>query len=149
MKQTVFIFAWDIALVLDKVQLAQDSAPCVEHECDKMSLRLNASKTKVMAYNIEEDIPISTLDQSVLAVVDDFKYIGSHLSLCKNDACVRKAQARRALYSMNHIEILYVQPAQTTFIGGKSGINHECYTYRPRSESCEDSMEISPYFPQK
>ena len=102
-----------------------------------------------MAYNIEEDIPISTVDESVLAVVDDFKYIGSHLSLCKNDACVRKAQARRALYSMNHIEILYVQPAQTTFIGGKSGINHECYTYRPRSESCEDSMEISPYFPQK
>ena len=85
-------------------------------------LRLNASKTKVMAYNIEEDIPISTLDESVLAVVDDFKYIGSHLSLCESDACMRKVQARRALSSMNHIEILYVQPAQTTFFGGKSGI---------------------------
>lgn len=46
-----------------------------------------------MAYNIGEDIPISTLHESVLAVVDDFKYIGSHLSLCESDVCVRKAQA--------------------------------------------------------
>lgn len=72
MKQTVFIFALDIALVLDKVQLAQDLSPWVEHECNKMSLTLNASKTIVMASNIEEDISISTLDESVLAVVDDF-----------------------------------------------------------------------------
>ena len=54
--QTDFDFADDIALVSDSVEKAQALLLSVEGECQKMGLQLNAKKTEVMTFNINENV---------------------------------------------------------------------------------------------
>ena len=98
--QTDFDFADDIALVSNNVEQAQQLLLRVEQECRKVGLGLNAKKTEVVTYNIKEDVKISTLNGSVLAVKEDFKYLGSYISSTEKDIRVRKGQAWRALHDL-------------------------------------------------
>lgn len=61
-KVTDFDFADDITLISDEVLQAQELLCSLELECNMVGLRLNAAKTKVMAYNIDGDFAISTLE---------------------------------------------------------------------------------------
>ena len=66
-----------------------------------MGLGLNAKKTEVLTFNTEDAVKISTLNGSVLAVKEDFKCLGSHISLTEKDIRVRKAQAWIVLHDIN------------------------------------------------
>ena len=64
-------------------------------------MRLNAKKTKVIAYNISpEHQPLTTTGGTVLKEVEDFKYLGSWVNSTEQDLKVKKALAWRALNGM-------------------------------------------------
>ena len=96
-------FADDISLLSDQIEEAQQLLFSVERECKKVGLGLNGPKTKYLAYNIEEQQPLQTLDGTTLEQKDDFKYLGSWTDSSEKDISVRKAQAWRALNDMNKI----------------------------------------------
>ena len=85
MIQTDFDFADDIALVSDSVEKAQALLLSVEGECQKMGLQQNAKKTEVMTFNINEKAKITTKNGTILAVKEDFKYLGSYISSTEKD----------------------------------------------------------------
>ena len=101
--QTDFNFADDIALVSDSIEKAQALLLSVEGECQKMGLRLNAKKTEVMTFNINEKAKITTTNGTILAVKEDFKYLGSYISSTEKDIRVQKAHAWRALHDLKNI----------------------------------------------
>ena len=55
-------YADDIALTSGRVEQATMMLVAVESECAKVDLMMNASKTKFMTYNIDEDVSINSLD---------------------------------------------------------------------------------------
>ena len=100
MIQTDFDFADDIALVSDSIEKAQALLLSVEGECQKMCLQLNAKKTEVMTFNINEKAKITTKNGTILTVKEDFKYLGSYISSTKKDIRVRKTHAWRAFHDL-------------------------------------------------
>ena len=95
-------FADDIAPMSDTAKKERDLLLAVEGECKKIGLQLNAKKTKVMAYNID-DTTIATLDGTVLEVKKDFKYLSSWIASTKQDIKIRRALAWNALHGMRKI----------------------------------------------
>ena len=95
-------FADDIALISDTTEKARELLFAVEKECKKIGLRLNAKKTKVMAFNID-DTTITTLDGAVLDVKNDFKYLGSWIASTEQDIRIRRGHAWNALHSMRKV----------------------------------------------
>ncbi|XP_072178317.1 uncharacterized protein [Diadema setosum] len=91
-------FADDISLTSDTTEKARELLFAVERECKKIGLRLNAKKTKVMAFNID-DTTITTLDGAVLDVKNDFKYLGSWIASTVQDIRIRRGHAWNALHS--------------------------------------------------
>ncbi|XP_072170850.1 uncharacterized protein [Diadema setosum] len=87
-------FADDIALISDTTEKARELLFAVEKECKKIGLRLNAKKTKVMAFNI---------DGAVLDVKNDFKYLGSWIASTEQDIRIRRGHAWNALHSMRKV----------------------------------------------
>ena len=75
----------------------------MEQEYRKVGLKLNAKKTEVVAFNTSEVVNIQTVDGSILAVKDDFKYMGSYISSTENDIKIRKEQAWQALHRLKKI----------------------------------------------
>ncbi len=69
-------FADDIALLSELVSQAQYLLTSVESSSAQIGLVMNAKKTKVMAYNHDDEVKIITRDGSQLEVVQDFKYFG-------------------------------------------------------------------------
>jgi hypothetical protein len=96
-------FADDICLLSDDIQQAQQLLSLVETECKNVGLELNAKKTEVMTYNIEDQCPIKTTSGAVLKRVADFKYLGSWVESTEQDVKIRKALAWRALNKMKTI----------------------------------------------
>ena len=72
MIQIDFDFADDIALVSDSVEKVQALLFSVEGECQKMGLELNAKKTEVMTFNINEKAKITTKNGTMLAVKESW-----------------------------------------------------------------------------
>ena len=99
--QTDFDFADDIALVSDSIEKALLLS--VEGECQKMRLQLNAKKTEVMTFNVNEKAKITTKNGTILTVKVDFKYLGSYISSTEKDIRVWKAHAWRELHYLKHI----------------------------------------------
>ena len=95
-------FADDIALISDTTEKARELLLAVERECKKIGMQLNAKKTKVMAYNIN-DTTITTLDGTVLDVKDDFKYLGAWIASTDQDIRIRRALAWNALHNMRKV----------------------------------------------
>ena len=100
--KTDFDFADDIALVSNLEDQAQELLHRVEGACGDVGLKLNAKKTEVMTFNIDQ-VELKTLDGSTLAVTEDFKYLGSYIGSTEKDITVRKALAWRALHSLKKI----------------------------------------------
>ena len=95
-------FADDIALISDTAEKARELLLAVERECRKIGLRLNAKKTKVIAYNIN-DTTITTLGGEVIEVKEDFKYLGSWIASTEHDIKIRRALAWNALHGMRKV----------------------------------------------
>ena len=66
-------------------------------------MRLNAKKTKVIAYNISPEHQPLTTTGTVLKEVKDFKYLGSWVNSTEQDLKVREALAWRALNCMTGV----------------------------------------------
>ena len=96
-------FADDIALLLELITQAQDLLARVELMAGQIGLVMNAKKTKVMAFNQDEEVKIVTQDGSQLEVVQDFKYLGSWVESTEADIKIRKAEAWRACNKLKKI----------------------------------------------
>ena len=96
-------FADDIALLSELINQAQDLLTSVESSAAQIGLVMNAKKTKVMAYNQDDEVKIITRDGSQLEVVQDFKYLGSWVDSTENDIKIRKGEAWRALNKLKKI----------------------------------------------
>ena len=102
-------FADDIALLSDRVEQAKAMLESVETECAQVGLMINASKTKFMAYNINEEIELKTLDGTQIGQAltesgdQDFCYLGGWIDSSKRDFEVRKAIAWKSLHKMKDI----------------------------------------------
>ena len=93
-------FADDIALLSDTLNQAQDLLCRVENAADIVGLHMNASKTKVIAYNSVDDMRLSTKSGTCLEQVQDFQYLGSWVNESENDFTIRKALAWKACNKM-------------------------------------------------
>jgi len=96
-------FADDICLLCNEIDKAQELLSCVEAECSKVGLGLNAKKTEVMTYNIPGHNPLKSRSGSMLKEVDDFKYLGSWMESTEADIKRRKALAWGAMNNMTSI----------------------------------------------
>ena len=93
-------FADDIALLSDTLIQAQELLSRVESAAETVGLQMNISKTKVVAYNTEENITISTKSGGQLEQVHDFQYLGAWVDQSEKDLKVRKALAWKACNKM-------------------------------------------------
>ena len=96
-------FADDIALLSDQIKQAQELLTNVETECKKVGLGLNGPKTKFLAYNLEVEEPLHTINGTELEQKEDFKYLGSWSDSSEKDIQIRKALAWKALNDMGRI----------------------------------------------
>ena len=96
-------FADGIALLSDQLRQAQELLTNVETECKRVGLGLNGPKTKFLAYNVDVDQPLRTLNGTALEQKDDFKYLGSWSDSSEKDIQIRKALAWKALNDMARI----------------------------------------------
>ena len=95
-------FADDIGLASDTVQQACKLLIEVERHCNRIGLGLNAKKTKVLPQNVD-DPTVTTLNGTVLEVVQDFVYLGAWIASTQRDIKVRRARAWQALHGMSKI----------------------------------------------
>ena len=95
-------FADDISLASDTVQQACKLLIEVERHCNRIGLGLNAKKTKVLPQNVD-DPTVTTLNGTVLEVVQDFVYLGAWIASTQRDIKVRRARAWQALHGMSKI----------------------------------------------
>ncbi len=96
-------FADDIALLSELINQAKDLLNRVETSAAQIGLSMNAKKTKVMAYNQNEEVKTMTTDGSQLEVVYDFKYLGSWIDNTEADLRSRKAEAWRACNKLTKV----------------------------------------------
>ena len=96
-------FADDIALLSENNEQAQQLLQNLEEESAKVGLHLNGKKTKVMAYNQETPIDITTRSGERLEVVDNFKYLGSWMESSEKDFEIRKALAWSSCHKLKKI----------------------------------------------
>jgi len=96
-------FADDIGLVSNTAGQAQELLKEVEKAALQVGLHMNASKTKYMLFNQDQNIVITTLDGNNLEVVDDFKYLGSWIGSSQQDIRVRKAIAWKSCNALSKV----------------------------------------------
>ena len=96
-------FADDIGLLSNEMRQAQQLLLNVEVECKKVGLGLNGPKTKFLAYNVEVQQPLHTIDGTQLEQKDDFKYLGSWADSSEKDIDIRKALAWKAINDMSKV----------------------------------------------
>ncbi|XP_072033128.1 uncharacterized protein [Amphiura filiformis] len=75
----------------------------VETSVGKVGRRMNASKTKFMAFNHNKGITIKTNNGTQIEEVPDFKYLGAWMKSSEKDVKIRKAAAWRACNGMAKI----------------------------------------------
>ncbi len=89
-------FADDIALLENNRDRAQSQLDAQRREASTVGLEINASKTEQMCFNVPTDsAPPSHLliDNETVKIVDDFKYLGSHMASTDKDISARIALA--------------------------------------------------------
>ena len=88
-------FADDIALISDNLDKAgQSLLEHVETAATEVGLHITTSKTEYkLAYNLRQQGNLTTLDNSKLRKVDDFKYLSSWMDQTKKDLEIRKGEA--------------------------------------------------------
>ena len=86
----------------DSVEKAQALLLSVEGERQKMGLQLNAKKTEVITFDIKEKAKITTKNGTILAVKEDFKYLGSYIISTEKDIRVRKIHSWKALHDLKN-----------------------------------------------
>ena len=104
-------FVDDIALLSDQIKQVQELMNRVKKECQNVGLGINA-KTKLMAYNIEEELELKLLDGTKMKEVNDFKYLGSWVDSTEEDIRIRKGLAWATVNNEENKEIKYIKEPQ-------------------------------------
>ena len=88
-------FADDVALLENSAERAQKQLDAYKDNALKVGLRLNIKKTEQLQLNQPRDAILTKLvvDGQEIAVVDDFKYLGSHVGSTEKDVNTRIALA--------------------------------------------------------
>ena len=94
-------FADDI--LSEEIDQAQELLTRVEHESAKVGLQLNDKKTKIITYNQESTVEITSRSGKTLKVVNNFKYLGSWMESSEKDFEVRKALAWSSCHKLKKI----------------------------------------------
>ena len=111
-------FANDITLLSDTVEQACTLLRVVEKECKNIGLGLNAKKTKVMSINIRaNEVNVKTMDGTQLAVLDNFKYLGSWAASTEHDIKIRRAEAWKVFARHKEdLQVKIIPSAKTTCV---------------------------------
>ena len=97
-------FADDIALLAESIENARELLHRVEKSAASVGLHINASKTKVMTFNLEDDSnTIQSITGEAISTVDDFVYLGSWIENTDRDVKIRKAKAWAAIHRLKSI----------------------------------------------
>jgi len=97
-------FADDIALISELMSQAQELLSRVEIEAAKVGLHCNAKKTEAMLYNQDDmDTCLKSITGELIAIVENFKYLGGQMEDCPKDINVRKALAWVACNKLNRV----------------------------------------------
>ena len=97
-------FADDLALLSDTIQQAQKLLHDLENAAHLVGLSLNTAKTEFMTINIDPaDATINSLNDSPIAHVDDFKYLGSYVADDRKDFNTRKGMAWSACIKLQKV----------------------------------------------
>ena len=73
-------FADNIALLSDNLANAEALLSALESAANSTGLYLNETTTECMPINIRNHIDMKTLANNILKCVDDYKYLGSHVT---------------------------------------------------------------------
>ena len=97
-------FADDIALISQSLANAQDLLQSLEEASNCVGLYLNETKAEYMnKCNSNANSGIRTLQQTLLKLVDDYKYLKSHISSSLEDLITRKEMTWSACNDLNKI----------------------------------------------
>ena len=99
-------FADDISLISSSLQNAQDLLTSLEGAANCVGLYLNESKTEYINYtksNTNNNFDMKTINGYILKCVEDYCYLGSHISSSDKDFRIRKAMAWTACNKLHHI----------------------------------------------
>ena len=86
-------FADDIALLSDNLSNAHALLSALESAANCTGLYLNETKTECMPINICNHIDVKTLANNILKCVDDYNYLGSHVTNSERDFNILKGIA--------------------------------------------------------
>ena len=97
-------FADDIALIAQSLEHAQDLLQSLERASNCAGLYLNETKTELLNRCLTNNLhPVKTLNNTSLKQVEDYKYLGSHISSSEKDFSIRKGMAWSACNDMHKI----------------------------------------------
>lgn len=97
-------FADDIALITRSLEHAQDLLQSLERASNCVGLYLNETKTELLnRCQTDNQHPVKTLNGTSLKQVEDYKYLGSHISSSEKDYTIRKGMAWSACNDMHKI----------------------------------------------
>ena len=97
-------FTDDIALISELMSQAQELLSRVEVEAAKVGLHCNAKKTEAMLYNQDDlDTSLKSITGELIAIVENFKYLGGQMKDCPKDINVRKALVWVACNKLNRV----------------------------------------------
>ena len=98
-------FADDIALISSSLQNAQDLLTSLIGAANCVGLYLNESKTEYINYTktLNNNFDMKTINGYILKCVEDYCYLGSHISSSEKDFRIRKAMAWAACNKLHNI----------------------------------------------
>lgn len=98
-------FADDISIISSSLQNAQDLLTSLEKAANCVGLYLNVSKTEYMNNSVVADpnFQMKTLNDYILKLVNDYKYLGSYISSSEKDFKTRKGMAWSACNDLHKI----------------------------------------------
>jgi hypothetical protein len=85
-------YAYDIALLADSTEQLNSQLEALRREASKVGLKINEEKTEAMLFNQPYNAQ-ALIEGIALKTVDEFKYLGSHMSSSENDFEHRKNMA--------------------------------------------------------
>jgi hypothetical protein len=103
---TDLCYADDIALVTDNVDNANTMLASISFWARKVGLKINTGKGKteyILVGDFSKEVVNISVDDKVIAKVDDFKYLGSWIMSSEKDFLTRKGQAWTAVSKLDNI----------------------------------------------
>ena len=100
---TDFCFADDIVLLANEIAQAKELLHSVENEAAKVGLHINAKKTEAMEYNQDLDEIITSINNHLIKLVEDYKYLGGWMESTEQDIKVRIALAWAACNKLGSV----------------------------------------------